>query len=138
MVRILPLSNPTSVLENLTPESASRLRDVEWERQEEKFHDAAIRDANEAIRRYNTVAPYVVRKSLLARKSELDRCYVQAAERIVEDIQAHLAEGRHVPSADDTPVFGQASVGWDLRRWLSNAVKQVYTRFSNVVARRMY
>jgi DnaJ family protein C protein 28 len=140
MVRMVPLSNPASTLEGLTPESASKLRDVEWERQEEKFHDAAIREANDAIRRYNTVAPYIVRRPLLTRQSELERCYIQAADRIVAGIQARMAEGKHVQGDDTVLVPRQPSsdVRWDLPRLLSNAVKRLYTRFSSVVGRRMY
>ncbi|KAH7343758.1 hypothetical protein B0J17DRAFT_643836 [Rhizoctonia solani] len=130
MTRMLPLSNPRTTLEALTPESVSKLRDDEWEQQEAKFHEAAIRDTNEAIRRYNAVAPFIVRRPLLTRQSELARCYAQAAEGIVTNIRAYLAEGKHADTLEKETLPGQLShpTGWELGRRLSDAMKQVYTR----------
>jgi hypothetical protein len=128
---MLPLSNPTNVLEGLTPESVSKLRDNEWEQQEAKFHAAAIRDTNEAIRRYNTAAPYIVRRPLLILESELARCYVHAAEGIVTSIHARIAEGKYAGTPKGTSLApGQIShpTGWGLGVLLSNAMKRVYTR----------
>lgn len=140
-IRMLPLSNSTAALENLTPESASQYRDAEWEHQEEKFHNAAIREANEAIRRYNTVAPYVVRRPLLTRQSEMARCYANAGNLIVEGIQARVADGKHVQSTRDEGGSVLAdpplNIGRELRRILSNAVRRVYARFSGVAPRHM-
>ncbi|KAG8741346.1 hypothetical protein FRC10_002963 [Ceratobasidium sp. 414] len=138
-VRMLPLSYPIPTLESLTPEAAARLRDSEWERQEEKFHNAAIREANDAIRRYNTVAPYAVRRHLLAREAEMARCYAHAGDRIVAGIQEQLAGGKHVqPSQDGSTQSDPLSgIGWGLQL-LRNAVKRLYARFSSVAGRHMY
>ena len=137
---MLPLSNSAATLENLTPESASKLRDAEWERQEEKFHGAAIREANEAIRRYNTVAPYVVRRPLLNRESEMARCYANAGSLIVAGIQARISDG-HVQSTRDEEgsvlTDPPLNIGRELRRMLSDAVRRVYARFSGVAPRHM-
>lgn len=140
-IRMLPLSNSTAALGSLTPESASQIRDTEWEHQEEKYHDAAIREANDAIRRYNTVAPYVVRRPLLTRQSEMARCYSNAGSLIVAGIQARISDGKHVQSTreeggsvlTDPPL----SIGRELRRILSNAARRVYARFSGVAPRHM-
>ncbi|KAJ1308689.1 hypothetical protein OPQ81_004380 [Rhizoctonia solani] len=133
MTRMLPLSNPASTLERLTPESVSKFRDSEWEQQEAKFHEAVVRDTNEVIRRYNAVAPFIVRRPLLTLPSELARCYVQAAEGIVANIQERLAEGRHANTleAEAPPDPGKIShpLGWRLGRLLSDAMKRVYTRW---------
>ncbi|QRV87681.1 hypothetical protein RhiJN_15699 [Ceratobasidium sp. AG-Ba] len=135
-LRILPLSYSTTALEAMTPESATRLRDAEWEQQEKKFHDAAIREANDTIRRYNTIAPYVVRRPLLTREAELDKCYADSGALIIEGIQERLASGKGGRSTDvqdgpeeTTPV----DMGQELRRLLRNAVQRLYARFSNVV-----
>ncbi|CUA70157.1 hypothetical protein RSOLAG22IIIB_00505 [Rhizoctonia solani] len=132
MTRMLPLSNPRSVLEGLTPESVSKLRDDEWEEQETKFHEAVIRDTNEVIRRYNAMAPYIVRWPLLSRQSELARCYAQAAEGIVANIQARLAEGKHTDTLKkEAPAESGAlsyPIGWELGKLLSDAMKRAYTR----------
>lgn len=136
-IRMLPLSNSAAALENLTPESASQYRDAEWERQEEKFHDAAIREANEAIRRYNTVAPYVVRRPLLNRQSEMARCYANAGSLIVEGIQARISEGHVQSMRDEVLADPPLNIGWELRRMLSDAVRRVYARFSGVASRHM-
>ncbi|KAG8774481.1 hypothetical protein FRC12_001957 [Ceratobasidium sp. 428] len=135
-LRIIPLSYSTAALEGLSSEAATRIRDAEWERLEEKFHDAAIREANDAIRRYNTVAPYAVRRPLLTRQAEMERCYASAGNLIVAGIRERLAEGGHVQSAgdQDKPVLSDPSsgIGWGLGRLLRNAVRQLYARFSNV------
>ncbi|KAG9105056.1 hypothetical protein FRC06_000029 [Ceratobasidium sp. 370] len=138
-VRMLPLSYPTTALESLTPETATKLRDAEWERQEEKYHDAAIREANDAIRRYNTVAPYAVRRPLLTRQAEIARCYAHAGGPIIAGIQERLAGEKHVQldqvgSAQSDPL---SDIGWGLRL-LRDAVKRLYARFSSVVGRHMY
>ncbi|KAG9118812.1 hypothetical protein FRC07_006490 [Ceratobasidium sp. 392] len=140
-LRMLSLSHSTSALEDLTPDAATRLRDVEWERQEEKFHDAAIRDANDAIRRYNTVAPYAVRRPLLTRQAEMARCYASAGDLIVAGVRERLAAGKHVQSAggqDDSVLNPPSDIGWGLGRLLRNAVRRLYARFSNVAERHMY
>ncbi|KAG8734266.1 hypothetical protein FRC11_006805, partial [Ceratobasidium sp. 423] len=131
MTRMLPLSNPTGTLESLTPESVSKLRDSEWEQQEAKFHEAVVRDTNEAIRRYNAVAPFIVRRPLLTLQSELARCYAQAAEGIITNIQTRLTEGKHADTLKEgvPPRSGKVSrpMGRELGKLLSDAMKRVYT-----------
>ncbi|QRW16068.1 hypothetical protein RhiXN_04069 [Rhizoctonia solani] len=131
VTRMLPLSNPTSKLASLTPELASKLRDSEWEQQEAKFHEAAIRDTNEAIRRYNAVAPYIVRRPLLTLQSELAKCYADAAKGIVISIQARLAENEYAGNPESTSLASSEfshPTGWGLGVLLSNAMKRAYTR----------
>ena len=127
---MLPLTNSTAALDKLTPEAASRLRDTEWEQQESKYHSTIIREVNDAIRRYNTVAPYVVRRPLLTLESELAKCYDAAGALIVAGIHARMADG-HLQSAGDKPRPSDhtGNSGWEALR---NAVKRLYARFSNV------
>jgi DnaJ family protein C protein 28 len=134
---MLPLSYSTTALENLTPEAASNIRDAEWEQQEEKFHDAAIREANDAIRRYNTVAPYVVRRSLLTRQSEMARCYASSGGLIVAGIQERMISGGQSPGGEEAVGLGNrpADIGWGM---FSNAVRRLYARFASMVKQHMY
>jgi hypothetical protein len=135
-VRMLPLSYSTTALENITPETASNLRDAEWEQQEGKFHDAVIREANEAIRRYNAVAPYVVRRTLLSRQSERARCYANSGGLIVAGIQERMVSGGHASGGEEAAVRSDPPA--DIWGMLNNAVKRLYARFASVVKQRMY
>lgn len=51
----------------------AKYSDAEWESREEAYHEAAIRDVNNVIRRYNIVAPVSARRGLLTRQWELLR-----------------------------------------------------------------
>ena len=49
----------------------SKLRDKEWEQKEASFHEQAVTELNQLIRKYNGLAPYATRRSYLSRINHL-------------------------------------------------------------------
>lgn len=92
-VRMLTLSRPPSELLSLSLDDCKALRDSEWETRERAYHDIAIGEVNSAVRRYNGVAPYPIRRPLYDRTAELKRVYESGAEEILKAIRQRVAEG---------------------------------------------
>lgn len=79
------------------------MRDKNWEAQESSYassvpdkneqksndcflgsyHEASLREVNSLLRKYNTAAPYAVRRPYFILSVELERCYLAGAEDIV-------------------------------------------------------
>ncbi|KLO07921.1 hypothetical protein SCHPADRAFT_835990 [Schizopora paradoxa] len=92
-VRMLTSSRPSSELLSMSLDDCKALRDSEWETRERAYHDIAINDVNTAVRRYNGVAPYPIRRALYDRSAELKRVYENGAEEILKAIRQRVAEG---------------------------------------------
>ncbi|KAG8905760.1 hypothetical protein FRB99_008333 [Tulasnella sp. 403] len=78
---------------SLTKESVAAMRDPEWEQREGSYHDAALAEVNAQIRRHNGIAPFAARRGYLMRKYELERCYRESAEEIIQSIDEKLSDG---------------------------------------------
>ncbi|KDQ31417.1 hypothetical protein PLEOSDRAFT_1020218, partial [Pleurotus ostreatus PC15] len=63
------------------------LRDDNWEKREFSYHTAAIAEINALVRKYNTVAPYAVRRPLYTRDAELERAYKESGEDILQGLE---------------------------------------------------
>lgn len=63
------------------------LRDDNWEKRELNYHTAAIAEINALVRKYNTVAPYAVRRPLYTREAELERAYKESGEDILQGLE---------------------------------------------------
>ncbi len=63
------------------------LRDDNWEKREFNYHTAAIAEINALVRKYNTVAPYAVRRPLYTREVELERAYKDSGEDILQGLE---------------------------------------------------
>ncbi|KAG5219677.1 DUF1992 domain-containing protein [Salix suchowensis] len=63
------------------------LRDDNWEKRELNYHTAAIAEINALVRKYNTVAPYAVRRPFYTREAELDRAYEESGEDILQGLE---------------------------------------------------
>ena len=89
-------SNPGALdqLQKLTLDDARALRDTEWEKRERSYHDAAISEVNETVRRYNGVAPYAVRRTYYTREKELQKAYLDGGQAILEGVRERLQDGR--------------------------------------------
>lgn len=72
----------------------TRLRDHEWEKREQGYHDQSLTEINSLVRKYNGVAPYAVRKTPLDRRAELERMYEESKEEILEEIRRRASEGQ--------------------------------------------
>jgi hypothetical protein len=73
-------------LRGLSLADAQALRDREWEAREKAYHESALAEVNTLVRKYNTLAPYAVRKAYYVRDVELDRAYEEGAEDIVQEL----------------------------------------------------
>ena len=92
--------------DEITADKLNRMEDSEWEKQERLFHDAALHEVNALVRKYNTVAPYAVRKTCLDRSTELNRVYSQSGQAILDQLAASMANemrGQTPASRQDSP-----------------------------------
>ncbi|EIW76181.1 hypothetical protein CONPUDRAFT_84848 [Coniophora puteana RWD-64-598 SS2] len=87
-IRMLTLSHHPSVSPTPSHESIAAFRDAAWEARERAYHDESIAQLNALVRKYNGVAPYVVRRAYYSREAELARAY----EGAVQDIHAGIEE----------------------------------------------
>ncbi|GAA5837347.1 hypothetical protein JCM3766R1_000420 [Sporobolomyces carnicolor] len=83
--------------EGLTPAVITEIedgwRDLEWERQESKYHETAVRELNDLTRRFNIIAPYHVRRPLLTVSSELSRTITASKGPITLELSRRLSLG---------------------------------------------
>lgn len=89
VVRMLPLHNTPAALERFTVDDIRAHRDAEWLAREASYHNVAIDELNSLVRKYNGVAPAVVRRPYYVLSSELERAYNDAAEEILDTLAAH-------------------------------------------------
>ncbi|PWN96166.1 hypothetical protein FA09DRAFT_310877, partial [Tilletiopsis washingtonensis] len=70
-------------LEAALQELARTHRDVEWERAERAFHEVSVKEVNNAVRKYNGIAPFHARRALITVEAELQRALTNAAPALV-------------------------------------------------------
>ncbi|KAF9000238.1 hypothetical protein BDQ17DRAFT_1176579, partial [Cyathus striatus] len=87
-IRILSMSHVGAPLDKIGLSEIKALRDPEWEKREESYHDTAIEEVNSLVRKYNGMAPYAVRRPYYMRTVEVESVY----ERCAEDIKQALIE----------------------------------------------
>ncbi|GAA5826329.1 hypothetical protein JCM11251_007256 [Rhodosporidiobolus azoricus] len=89
--------------EGLTPAVIREVKegwmDPEWEARERAYHDAALHDVNQLVRKYNVIAPYHVRRPLLTLRSELDTAISGSASHIAAELQRRLDLGLNTTPA---------------------------------------
>jgi len=74
-------------LYTLSLADVTSLRDPEWEARERSYHDQALKEINSLVRKYNTLAPYVVRRPYYVRSTELEKAYADAGLDIIRAIE---------------------------------------------------
>lgn len=80
-------------LAELTAEKASDMRDKRWKDREGSYHQEAVRELNNTVRRMNTVAPPSARRGLISLDDELKLMYNQAGPLIVAELDKRKADG---------------------------------------------
>ncbi|PWN30622.1 hypothetical protein BDZ90DRAFT_229633 [Jaminaea rosea] len=90
---------------------AQGYRDANWEREERAYHEESVKDLNDTLRRYNSIAPPSARKSPVVREVELQRCYEVSAEVIAEGLNEAWLEvtGQKVRPDMSSGMFGGKS-----------------------------
>ncbi|KAF8592294.1 hypothetical protein K439DRAFT_1324957 [Ramaria rubella] len=92
-VRTLMLDHPPGLsLPNAMP-APQGMRDTAWETREKAYHEAALGEINALVRKYNGVAPYVVRRTYLTREAELERMYEACGEDILVEVRRRIEAG---------------------------------------------
>ncbi|KXN81731.1 hypothetical protein AN958_03780 [Leucoagaricus sp. SymC.cos] len=61
-LRILNMEIPPELLPKVTLDQVKSLRDPEWIKKEESYHQTVAAELNSLVRRYNGLAPYIVRR----------------------------------------------------------------------------
>jgi DnaJ homolog subfamily C member 28 len=89
-IRILTMAIPPSELPLVDATRVAALRDSGWEVREKSYHDAALKDINDLVRKYNGLAPYAVRKPYYTRETELARVYAESCKDILEELAARV------------------------------------------------
>jgi DnaJ family protein C protein 28 len=89
----LPLSRSLELAERYRSGETTgyRLRDLEWEKQEQKYHELAVADINNTIRGYNLQAPSSARRGYVELSKELELCYRTVAKDLPEAVRQHMA-----------------------------------------------
>ena len=85
-IRTLTITQPAPSLALLSSNTVASLRDREWEERERSYHDTAIAELNLLVRKYNAVAPYVVRRAYYSRDTELLRAYRDCGKEILRGL----------------------------------------------------
>ncbi|KAG8916447.1 hypothetical protein FRC00_000125, partial [Tulasnella sp. 408] len=123
LLSLPPPPYPRTLPPHLTVESIAAMRDPAWEKRELSYHEAALDEVNAQIRRHNGIAPFAARRGYLMREFELERCYEESAEEILENVKERLKEpGDGAYGAlEDTPtqlgVQGRSKL-WEILRRL--------------------
>jgi DnaJ homolog subfamily C member 28 len=79
-------TNSPAALAKLTLADVQEFRDPGWFEKEKGYLEAAVKDVNDTVRRYNGVAPYIVRRGVLLLEFEVKRTYEESAEDILKAI----------------------------------------------------
>ncbi|KAJ8507161.1 hypothetical protein ONZ45_g10437 [Pleurotus djamor] len=89
----------------------SALRDNSWEQREASYHDAALLEINSLVRKYNTVAPYAVRRPLYMRTQELEKMYKDSVEDIMKGLDERLSSSASGKFREAPAAFGEDGDG---------------------------
>ena len=93
VIRNLTTRYPVAQLKSFKLTDIQSYRDEEWENREQSFHDVLLGDLNNLVRKYNALAPYVVRRPYHTRQMELEKMFQDSAEDVfktlAEKINSH-------------------------------------------------
>ncbi|KAF9448961.1 hypothetical protein P691DRAFT_728713 [Macrolepiota fuliginosa MF-IS2] len=92
-VRTLTTNNPAELLHRITLNEVRALRDPDWVRKEQSYHETAIAELNSLVRKYNGLAPYAVRRSYYyTREGEIERMYESSVEDVMRELEERLRD----------------------------------------------
>ena len=87
------MENPPGLLHTVTLDQIKALRDPEWVEKERSYHEDAVAELNSLVRKYNGLAPYVVRRPYYySREVEIGRMYEVSAEDVIRELQERLCD----------------------------------------------
>ncbi|WFD43980.1 hypothetical protein MPSI1_002645 [Malassezia psittaci] len=101
---------------------ARDFRDGKWVYEQRNYHEAAVQQLNQTIRRYNHIAPYFARRLLYTKQSFVQDVLDRAFPLLIEAASARLrglqqAKRKTSPSPNSLP---SSKKGW-FRRWFRDS-----------------
>ena len=120
-------------------ESIQAYRDQEWEKREAAYHNAAIKEINSLVRKYNGMAPYAVRRAVYTVEGERERMYGEVARDVWENLKQRGKEGllgastweRGYKESEAVRGGGLAGeAGWSIGELLRELVDRIFGRIS--------
>jgi len=109
------MENPPELLLTVTLNQIQALRDPEWVERERSYHEVAIAELNSLVRKYNGLAPYVVRRPYYySREVEIERMYEACAEDVMRELQERFRDSVLISQTTGLPVDstrGTAEIG---------------------------
>lgn len=85
------MEKPPGLSLTVTLNQVKALRDPEWVERERSYHEVAVAELNSLVRKYNGLAPYVVRRPYYySREVEIERMYEACAEDVIRELQERL------------------------------------------------
>lgn len=91
-LRNLTVAHPAALLHTLSLNDVKALRDPDWERREQSYHETAIEEINGLVRKYNALAPYAVRRPFYTRSVEVEKLYIECAGDILRALEERARE----------------------------------------------
>lgn len=91
--RAIRLLRSTTPLDSITLSQIKGLRDNQWFRRERIYHEMALAEVNAMVRKYNTLAPYAVRKPYYMLEVEIERLFEECTEEIFSEARNLKAPG---------------------------------------------
>ena len=85
--RAIRLLRSTTPLDSITLSQIKGLRDNQWFRRERIYHEMALAEVNAMVRKYNTLAPYAVRKPYYMLEVEIERLFEECTEEIFSEVR---------------------------------------------------
>ncbi len=86
-VRLLRSSTPVELRDTITLSRIEGLQDEEWFCRERSHHQAALEEVNSLVRKYNTLAPYAVRRPYYMLEMEVGRLFEECTEEIFSELK---------------------------------------------------
>jgi hypothetical protein len=117
--------------ESIMETRIASFRDSHWEIRENSFQLVALEEVNSAIRNYNHVAPYTVRKSYIDLPSELEKTYQDSQALIIEELASQRVAGivnlqQKSMGKDHNPGSESPVALWaQFQRWISDKWRRV-------------
>lgn len=105
---------PPALVPRYTITDIRRLRDEEWEQRERDYHNRALEELNNLVRRFNGAAPYAVRRPYYILSVELEKAYEDSSEEILKGIQQRMYDLGRPGGVNHGPLLtedGERSVG---------------------------
>lgn len=144
-LRNLSTEHPAAWLRKFTIHDVKTLRDPEWVKREQSYHETALEEVNSLVRKYNGLAPYAVRRPYYIRSVEIEKMYEGSHEDIFRGIDEMTQDvgglvrdggsGPHsgpgvAPSGHEAVSGGPSPHSWGLRNLLRRWLDKIAARWN--------